>query len=160
MYDNNIIKLINAKFTSFLSAVIENGDETSKLACSENKDTKTLLHLFFIPYNLKIVLRPLGIDKITEKAQVSEDGTMVAVPHSDSRQTAADSSAAAGASDTESNSERDHEVREASRLSSLFLPAAKVICSRFILSSALPRRVRIGEEPVVECVVNSGSLER
>uniref|UniRef100_A0A3Q1I2R9 HID1 domain containing b n=1 Tax=Anabas testudineus TaxID=64144 RepID=A0A3Q1I2R9_ANATE len=37
-----------------------------------------------------------GIDKITEKSQVSEDGTMVAVPHSDSPQ-AADSSAAAGA---------------------------------------------------------------
>ncbi|XP_028287619.1 protein HID1b [Parambassis ranga] len=50
------------------------------------------------------------IDKITEKSQVSADGTMIAVPHLDSPQTAADSSAIAGASDTESNSERDHEV--------------------------------------------------
>lgn len=107
MYDNTIIKLVNDKVTSFLSAVIENG---------ETDETKTLKPC----YTSKIVLRPLGIDKITEKAQVSEDGTMVAVPHSDARQTAADSSAAAGASDTESNSERDHEVREASRLSSLF----------------------------------------
>uniref|UniRef100_A0A7N8XG47 HID1 domain containing n=1 Tax=Mastacembelus armatus TaxID=205130 RepID=A0A7N8XG47_9TELE len=49
-----------------------------------------------------------GIDKITEKSQVSVDGTLVAVPHSDSPQ--ADSSAVAGASDTESNSERDPEV--------------------------------------------------
>uniref|UniRef100_A0A8C9ZTE2 HID1 domain containing n=1 Tax=Sander lucioperca TaxID=283035 RepID=A0A8C9ZTE2_SANLU len=57
-----------------------------------------------------------GIDKITEKTQVSVDGTMVAVPHSDSPQTSADNSpaagaaAGAGASDTESNSERDLEV--------------------------------------------------
>ncbi|XP_022599156.1 protein HID1-like [Seriola dumerili] len=54
-----------------------------------------------------------GIDKITEKSQVSEDGTMVTVPNSDSpqaRQQTTDDSAAAGASDTESNSERDHEV--------------------------------------------------
>lgn len=80
------------------------------------------LRFFFFPYKLKIILRPLGIDKITEKAQVSEDGTMVAV-----LQPAADGGAAAGASDTESNSERDHEVREASPLSSLFFPAAEVI---------------------------------
>lgn len=46
-------------------------------------------------------MRPPGIDKITEKAQVSQDGTMVAVPRSESQ---------AGASDTESNSERDGEV--------------------------------------------------
>lgn len=71
-----------------------------------------------------------GIDKITEKAQVSEDGTMVAVPHSDSPQTTADCSAAAGGSDTESNSERDHEVYQAeseatrSRLSSVSSSAA------------------------------------
>ncbi|XP_071385557.1 protein HID1b isoform X1 [Centroberyx affinis] len=51
-----------------------------------------------------------GIDKLTEKSQISEDGTMVALPNSHSPQTAADSSAIAGASDTESNSERDHEV--------------------------------------------------
>ena len=56
------------------------------------------------------LLCPSGIDKITEKAQVSEDGTMVAVLHSDSPQAAADCGAAAGGSDTESNSERDHEV--------------------------------------------------
>ncbi|XP_036937356.1 protein HID1b isoform X2 [Acanthopagrus latus] len=71
-----------------------------------------------------------GIDKITEKAQVSEDGTMVAVPHSDSPQAAADCGAAAGGSDTESNSERDHEVYQAeseatrSRLSSVSSSAA------------------------------------
>lgn len=41
---------------------------------------------------------------------MSADGTMIAVPHLDSPQPAADSSAIAGASDTESNSERDHEV--------------------------------------------------
>ncbi|XP_045924892.1 protein HID1b [Micropterus dolomieu] len=51
-----------------------------------------------------------GIDKITEKTQVGEDGTLIAVPHSDSTQTTADNSAVAGASDTESNSERDHEA--------------------------------------------------
>ncbi|XP_075891156.1 protein HID1b [Nelusetta ayraudi] len=45
-----------------------------------------------------------GIDKITEKAQVSQDGTMVTVPRSESQ---------AGASDTESNSERDTEVLQA-----------------------------------------------
>ncbi|KAL7372596.1 hypothetical protein ABVT39_019033 [Epinephelus coioides] len=71
-----------------------------------------------------------GIDKITEKSQVSVDGTMVAVPHSDSQQTTADSSAAAGASDTESNSERDPEVYHTeseaarSRLSSVSSSAA------------------------------------
>lgn len=41
---------------------------------------------------------------------MGQDGTMVAVPSSDSPQTTADSSAIAGASDTESNSERDHQV--------------------------------------------------
>nr|XP_046232325.1 protein HID1b [Scatophagus argus] len=73
-----------------------------------------------------------GIDKITEKAQVSEDGTMVTVPHSDSPKTSADSSAAAGAGDTshESSSKRDHEVDHAepeaarSRLSSVSSSAA------------------------------------
>ncbi|XP_069016087.1 protein HID1b [Embiotoca jacksoni] len=43
-----------------------------------------------------------GIDKITEKSRVSEDGTLVAVSHADSPQTPADV-------DTESNSERDRE---------------------------------------------------
>ncbi|XP_074476322.1 protein HID1-like [Sebastes fasciatus] len=51
-----------------------------------------------------------GIDKITERSQVSLDGTMVTVPYPDSPRTTADISAGAGASDTESNSERDHEV--------------------------------------------------
>ncbi|XP_034083320.1 protein HID1b isoform X1 [Gymnodraco acuticeps] len=50
---------------------------------------------------------PLGIDKITAKSQVSVDGTMITVPTSDSP---ADTSAVGGASDTESNSERDHEA--------------------------------------------------
>ncbi|KAK2820107.1 hypothetical protein Q5P01_023066 [Channa striata] len=50
-----------------------------------------------------------GIDKITEKSQVGMDGTMVAVPHSESPQ-AAESGAVTGASDTESNSERHPEV--------------------------------------------------
>lgn len=51
----------------------------------------------------------LGIDKLTEKSQVSEDGTMVSVPKTDPQST--DQSAAAGTSDTESNSGRDNEVR-------------------------------------------------
>ncbi|MEQ2295127.1 cell wall biogenesis protein [Ameca splendens] len=51
-----------------------------------------------------------GIDKLTEKSQVSEDGTMVSVPKLDSPQTVhSDQSAAAGTSDTESNSGRDNE---------------------------------------------------
>ncbi|XP_024140717.1 protein HID1b [Oryzias melastigma] len=49
-----------------------------------------------------------GIDKITEKSQVSKDGTMVAVPHSP--QSPCDSSAINGASDTESNSESGPEA--------------------------------------------------
>uniref|UniRef100_A0A669BBS6 HID1 domain containing n=1 Tax=Oreochromis niloticus TaxID=8128 RepID=A0A669BBS6_ORENI len=51
-----------------------------------------------------------GIDKITEKSQVSQDGTMVTLPHSDSPHTSTKSGIAAGASDSESNSERDHKV--------------------------------------------------
>uniref|UniRef100_A0AAQ5YF07 HID1 domain containing b n=1 Tax=Amphiprion ocellaris TaxID=80972 RepID=A0AAQ5YF07_AMPOC len=51
-----------------------------------------------------------GIDKLTEKSQVSEDGTMVSVPKTDSPHTThSDQSAAAGTSDTESNSGRDNE---------------------------------------------------
>ncbi|KAM8846007.1 protein HID1 isoform 1-T1 [Spinachia spinachia] len=51
-----------------------------------------------------------AIDKLTEKSQVSEDGTMVSVPKMDPLQTAhADQSAGAGTSDTESNSGRDNE---------------------------------------------------
>uniref|UniRef100_A0A8D3AGQ6 HID1 domain containing n=1 Tax=Scophthalmus maximus TaxID=52904 RepID=A0A8D3AGQ6_SCOMX len=42
-----------------------------------------------------------GIDKITEKSQVTENGTLVAVPQSDSPQAAADNSAMSGASDTD-----------------------------------------------------------
>lgn len=53
----------------------------------------------------------LAIDKLTEKSQVSEDGTMVALPQIESPQIPEPSSAA-GASDTESISGRDTEVRE------------------------------------------------
>ncbi|KAM6951683.1 protein HID1b [Aplochiton taeniatus] len=63
-----------------------------------------------------------AIDKLTEKARVSEDGTMVSVERTDSPQTAADNSGI-GASDTESNSGRDSEASHAessrSRLSSV-----------------------------------------
>ena len=52
-----------------------------------------------------------GIDKLTEKSQVSEDGTMVSVPKTDSPHTGpSDQSAVVGTSDTESNSGRDNEV--------------------------------------------------
>uniref|UniRef100_A0A8C2D2D6 HID1 domain containing n=1 Tax=Cyprinus carpio TaxID=7962 RepID=A0A8C2D2D6_CYPCA len=51
-----------------------------------------------------------GIDKLTEKSQVSEDGTMVTVPPTESPQTP-EHSAMAGTSDTESISGRDSEVR-------------------------------------------------
>ncbi|KAJ0058124.1 hypothetical protein NL108_007409, partial [Boleophthalmus pectinirostris] len=51
-----------------------------------------------------------GIDKLTEKSQVSEDGTMVSVPKTDTAHAAQpDPSAATGTSDTESNSGRDNE---------------------------------------------------
>uniref|UniRef100_A0A8C1YG14 HID1 domain containing n=1 Tax=Cyprinus carpio TaxID=7962 RepID=A0A8C1YG14_CYPCA len=53
-----------------------------------------------------------GIDKLTEKSQVSEDGTMVTVPPTESPQTP-EHSATAGTSDTESISGRDSEVRGA-----------------------------------------------
>uniref|UniRef100_A0A673GGY0 Protein HID1-like n=1 Tax=Sinocyclocheilus rhinocerous TaxID=307959 RepID=A0A673GGY0_9TELE len=56
-----------------------------------------------------------GIDKLTEKSQVSEDGTMIAVPLTESPQTPEHSSAA-GTSDTESISGRDKMARR--RLSS------------------------------------------
>ncbi|MED6245026.1 cell wall biogenesis protein [Ataeniobius toweri] len=58
-----------------------------------------------------------GIDKITEKSQVSEDGTMIAVPHSCSSTTASRHRTINGASDTESNSERDHKVFTGSQTS-------------------------------------------
>nr|XP_043907621.1 protein HID1 isoform X1 [Solea senegalensis] len=51
-----------------------------------------------------------GIDKLTEKSQVSEDGTMVSVPKTASPHTVlSDQSAVSGTSDTESNSGRDNE---------------------------------------------------
>lgn len=51
-----------------------------------------------------------GIDKLTEKSQVSEDGTMVSVPKIDTLHAAhPEHSAVAGTSDTESNSGRDNE---------------------------------------------------
>ncbi|XP_029382860.1 protein HID1b isoform X2 [Echeneis naucrates] len=50
-----------------------------------------------------------GIDKITEKSQVSEDGTLVTVLHPDRPQTPVDDGVTGGASDTK-NLERNHEV--------------------------------------------------
>uniref|UniRef100_A0A8C2F0I5 HID1 domain containing a n=1 Tax=Cyprinus carpio TaxID=7962 RepID=A0A8C2F0I5_CYPCA len=61
-----------------------------------------------------------GIDKLTEKSQVSEDGTLVAVPQTESPQTP-EHSAAAGTSDTESISGRDNEVNLSPLLSGLIL---------------------------------------
>lgn len=58
-----------------------------------------------------------GIDKITEKSQVSVDGTMIALPRSSSPATPPHRGAINGASDTESNSERDHEVQQIPRCS-------------------------------------------
>uniref|UniRef100_A0A8K9X1I3 HID1 domain containing n=1 Tax=Oncorhynchus mykiss TaxID=8022 RepID=A0A8K9X1I3_ONCMY len=76
------------------------------------------------PKGLSCCLVPVAIDKLTEKAQVSEDGTMVCLQHMTTDQNvhspqhthspqslAADTSGIAGASDTESNSGRDNEVR-------------------------------------------------
>uniref|UniRef100_A0A8C0Y591 HID1 domain containing n=1 Tax=Cyprinus carpio carpio TaxID=630221 RepID=A0A8C0Y591_CYPCA len=59
-----------------------------------------------------------GIDKLTEKSQVSEDGTLVAVPQTESPQTP-EHSAAAGTSDTESISGRDNEVSGANTVTSM-----------------------------------------
>ncbi|KAG5832677.1 hypothetical protein ANANG_G00293680 [Anguilla anguilla] len=63
------------------------------------------------PGTLKTSLAAIpAIDKLTEKSQVSEDGTMVTVTQTDSPQTPpSDHSGIAGASDTESNSGRDNE---------------------------------------------------
>ncbi|XP_041077271.1 protein HID1-like [Polyodon spathula] len=56
------------------------------------------------PGTLKIsLITTPGIDKLTEKSQVSEDGTMISVQPTDPSQSPLDSSRAAGASDTESN---------------------------------------------------------
>lgn len=51
-----------------------------------------------------------GIDKLTEKSQVSEDGTMVTVPKTETPHSP-EHGVLSGASDTESNSGRDNEVR-------------------------------------------------
>lgn len=99
-----------------------------------------------------------GIDKITEKAQVSEDGTMVAVPHSDSPQATADCSAAAGGSDTESNSERDHEVTAPHITDVLAFVFNFLLLKWFIPSSGVSGGVGGNEESSVQCVVIS-SLE-
>uniref|UniRef100_A0AAQ5ZG88 HID1 domain containing b n=1 Tax=Amphiprion ocellaris TaxID=80972 RepID=A0AAQ5ZG88_AMPOC len=79
-----------------------------------------------------------GIDKLTEKSQVSEDGTMVSVPKTDSPHTThSDQSAAAGTSDTESNSGRDNEVlswkcklplQTIMRLLQVLVPQVEKIC--------------------------------
>lgn len=70
----------------------------------------TSLNLFCLKYQLiseailtahKMILCPLGIDKITEKAQMSEEGTMVSVP---------DAPPTAGTSDTQCNSDQGHKV--------------------------------------------------
>lgn len=98
-----------------------------------------------------------GLDKITEKAQVSEDGTMVAVPHSDSPQATADCGAAAGGSDTESNSERDHEVTAPHHWCSRHV-FHFLLLKWFIPSSGVSGGVRGNEESTVQCVVIS-SLE-
>lgn len=50
-----------------------------------------------------------GIEKLTEKSQVSQDGTMVALQERQSSQTQADQGTGAGVSDTESNSGRENE---------------------------------------------------
>ncbi|XP_016896198.1 protein HID1 [Cynoglossus semilaevis] len=51
-----------------------------------------------------------GIDKLTEKSQVSEDGTMVSIPKTDSSHAVqTEHCAASAASDTESNSGRENE---------------------------------------------------
>lgn len=61
--------------------------------------------LFCLKYQLN--LNSLGIDKITEKAQVSEEGTMVSV---------SDVPPTVGTSDAESYSDQDHEVATAARV--------------------------------------------
>uniref|UniRef100_A0A674AJK2 HID1 domain containing n=1 Tax=Salmo trutta TaxID=8032 RepID=A0A674AJK2_SALTR len=91
-----------------------------------------------------------AIDKLTEKAQVSEDGTMVCLQHMTTDQnahspqhthspqsSAADTSGIAGASDTESNSGRDNEVlswksklplQTIMRLLQILVPQVEKIC--------------------------------
>lgn len=100
-----------------------------------------------------VILQRPGIDKITEKAQVSQDGTMVTVPRSESQ---------AGASDTESNSERDGEVRQRLRHSntSLHLLVAGVNKAQSLLTSGAPGGVGGGQESLGQRLVGTGSLER
>ena len=98
--------------------------------------TRRTLTLYHKSFWIKkpILSCPAGIDKITEKSQVTENGTMVALPDSDSPPAAAENGATAGASDTESNSERDHEVNEDVPSRSLvlslyeFLPLHWLLC--------------------------------
>lgn len=71
----------------------------SSASCSSSTGTSLKAH------GLKASLEATpGIDKITEKSQVSQDGTMVTIPRMELQ---------AGTSDTESNSERDTEVLQA-----------------------------------------------
>ncbi|XP_030631630.1 protein HID1-like [Chanos chanos] len=64
-----------------------------------------------------------GIDKLTEKSQVSQDGTMVSVQKDDASQNQTENSSLVGPCDTESNSAKSNEVKpsanpETSRVSS------------------------------------------
>ncbi|XP_047656773.1 protein HID1 isoform X2 [Tachysurus fulvidraco] len=84
------------------------------------------------PGTLKTSLVALpGIDKLTEKSQVSEDGTMVTVPKTETPNSP-EHAVLSGASDTESNSGRDNEVRRISL--DVFYTEAEMVRRR--LSSA------------------------
>ncbi|KAJ8371356.1 hypothetical protein SKAU_G00113840 [Synaphobranchus kaupii] len=61
-------------------------------------------YLLSLEHSKRASLPHPGIDKLTEKSQVSEDGTMISVQQADSPQTPSDH-----ASDTESNSGKDPE---------------------------------------------------
>lgn len=103
------------------------------------------------------ISHPPGIDKITEKAQVSQDGTMVAVPRSESQ---------ARASDTESNSERDGEVTAPLPLPRPPAPPSGgrresiTLSNDSLLTSGPPGGVRGSQESLGQRLVNSRSLER
>uniref|UniRef100_A0A3B5L4H7 Uncharacterized protein n=1 Tax=Xiphophorus couchianus TaxID=32473 RepID=A0A3B5L4H7_9TELE len=92
------------------------------------------------PGTLKATLEATpGIDKITEKSQVSEDGTMIALPRSSSPATPPHRGAINGASDTESNSERDHEVQQIPRCShSVYFSAFSLFHPMLSWKSRLP----------------------
>uniref|UniRef100_A0A1A7Y216 HID1 domain containing n=1 Tax=Iconisemion striatum TaxID=60296 RepID=A0A1A7Y216_9TELE len=85
-----------------------------------------------------------GIDKITEKSQVSEDGTMITVPHPRSAAMPADSNATNEVSDPESkrNHESNHKqpVASRSRLSSVSSEASWIANPDWMVSwkSKLP----------------------